>query len=244
VTPAPGLRPFFPYYGGKFRSAPRYPAPLHDWIIEPFAGSAGYAMRYPDRQVVLVEASEPIAAIWQYLTLATPREILRLPLLEPGQSVDSLVGVPQAARWLIGMWCSPGSAAPKKTLGRWDRSDGAHVQYQFWGRAVRERIASQLPRIAHWIVKHGAHTSAPSVEATWFIDPPYQTQGRHYPCGSADIDYPALAGWCRRRRGQVMVCENTGARWLPFQHFIIAKANAAKGRAGVSHEALWTPALG
>lgn len=240
----PGLRPFFPYYGGKFRAAPRYPAPQHDWIVEPFAGSAGYAMRYPDRQVVLVEASEPIAAIWQYLILASPREILRLPLLEPGQSVDSLVGLPQAARWLIGMWCNPGSAQPKKTLCRWDRFDGCTPRFQVWGEGVRERIASQVERISHWIVRHGPYTAAPTVRATWFIDPPYRgAPGRHYPCGSRDIDYTALAEWCRRRRGQVMVCEADGADWLPFQHFMLAKAVKTKGRRGVSAEALWIPGM-
>lgn len=230
------LHPFFPYFGGKFRSAPRYPAPLHDWIVEPFAGSAGYAMRYPDRQVVLVEASEPIAAIWQYLTLVSPREVLRLPLLEPGQSVDSLVGLPQEARWLIGMWVNPGSAQPKKTLVRWDTRDKYTRRCRLWGEGVRERIASQVGQVSHWIVKHGQHTSAPSITATWFIDPPYETMGRHYPHGSLAIDYPALGQWCRRRRGQVMVCEADGAAWLPFRHLAHVKATR-----GTSAEALWTP---
>lgn len=229
------LRPFFPYYGGKFRSAPRYPAPAHDWIVEPFAGSAGYAMRYPDRQVVLVEASEPIAAIWQYLVLVRPREILRLPLLEPGQSVDSLA-IPQPARWLIGMWCNPGSAQPKRTLVRWPRTDGATHHFQTWGAPVRERIASQVDRIAHWIVKHGPYTAAPRVRASWFIDPPYRGPiGAHYPCGTDGIDYSALAEWCRTRRGQVMVCEVQGADWLPFERFA-----DVKGKRGKSPEALWT----
>ena len=49
------LRPFWAYYGGKWRAAPRYPRPMHDTIIEPFAGAAGYSLRYPDRNVVLVE---------------------------------------------------------------------------------------------------------------------------------------------------------------------------------------------
>lgn len=237
----PGLRPFFPYFGGKFRSAPRYPPPDHDWIVEPFAGSAGYAMRYPDRQVMLVEASEPIAAIWQYLILARPSEILRLPLLEPGQSVDSLVGVPQPARWLIGMWCNPGSAQPKKTLCRWQRFDGCTPRFQVWGEGIRERIASQVGQISHWIVRFGSYTSTPNIRATWFIDPPYQGAGRHYPCGSRGINYVALGEWCRQRRGQVMVCENTGAEWLPFSHFLDAKAVKVGKRRGVSREALWMP---
>jgi hypothetical protein len=39
----PALKPFFNYYGGKWRVARRYAPPEHDLIIEPFAGAAGYA---------------------------------------------------------------------------------------------------------------------------------------------------------------------------------------------------------
>jgi len=43
-----GLRPFWRYYGGKWRAAPSYPSPRCETIIEPFAGAAGYSLRYPD----------------------------------------------------------------------------------------------------------------------------------------------------------------------------------------------------
>ena len=51
ISPSQGgqvtrLRPFFCYYGGKWRAAPKYPPPEHDTIVEPFAGAAGYATRY------------------------------------------------------------------------------------------------------------------------------------------------------------------------------------------------------
>lgn len=238
----PGLRPFFPYFGGKFRAAPRYPAPQHDWIVEPFAGSAGYAMRYPDRQVMLVEASEPIAAIWQYLILASPREILRLPLLEPGQSVDSLA-IPQPARWLIGMWVNPGSAQPKRTMTRWlaQQTDGYNRSNTMCGVGVRERLARQVERIRHWIVRHGDYSTAPNIRATWFVAPPYERAGHNYPHGSRQLDYPGLARWCIRRRGQVLVCEQVGAEWLPFRPYMTAKANAGHNGHGTSAEALWTP---
>lgn len=39
------LKPFWRYYGGKYRAAPRYPVPLHRTIVEPFAGAAGYSLR-------------------------------------------------------------------------------------------------------------------------------------------------------------------------------------------------------
>jgi len=33
------LKPFWQYYGGKWRAAPHYPKPRHDTIVEPFAGA-------------------------------------------------------------------------------------------------------------------------------------------------------------------------------------------------------------
>lgn len=55
-----GVKPFFSYFGGKWTLAPRYPKPEHGTIVEPFAGSAGYAIRYPDREVILVERAPVI----------------------------------------------------------------------------------------------------------------------------------------------------------------------------------------
>src|SRR5690606_36487887 len=59
------LRPFFGYYGGKWRDTPKhYTAPKHDLIVEPFAGSAGYALRYYNRDVVLVERDPILVTVW------------------------------------------------------------------------------------------------------------------------------------------------------------------------------------
>src|SRR5262245_39743395 len=61
------IRPFFGYYGGKWRDAVRnYPPPYHGTIVEPFAGSAGYALRYWDKKVVLYERDPVVAAVWRY----------------------------------------------------------------------------------------------------------------------------------------------------------------------------------
>ncbi len=65
-TQAPLLRPFFGYYGGKWRDAIKhYPEPQHDTIVEPFAGSAGYSLRYANRKVILCEIDPVLASVWQ-----------------------------------------------------------------------------------------------------------------------------------------------------------------------------------
>lgn len=97
----------------------------------------------------------------------------------------------------------------------------------------------QVGKIRHWRIIEGSYESAPDVEATWFIDPPYEVAGNQYPCSAADIDFAALGAWCRARRGQVMVCENDGAQWLPFKPFRRIQGVRDAG-ASSSTEAIWT----
>ena len=112
------LSPFFTFYGGKFRAAPRYPAPVHDTVIEPFAGAAGYSVRHAARRVILVERDPAVAATWRYLISVSRADVLALPDLAPGQSVDDL-SVSDEARLLIGWYCGRGLAIPRKTQSVW-----------------------------------------------------------------------------------------------------------------------------
>ena len=50
----------FSYYGSKSKVVDLYPRPKFDKIIEPFAGSARYALKYFDRDVLLVDKYEVI----------------------------------------------------------------------------------------------------------------------------------------------------------------------------------------
>lgn len=222
------LRPFFSYFGGKWTLAPRYPAPQHSMVIEPFAGSAGYATRYADREVVLVERAPHIAAIWRWLIGVSVDEVMALPL-----DVEQLGGLPEPAQNLIMLWTQRGGVRPRRPArsgwrlsGRWPSS--------FWGEYARARIAAQVPRIRHWRVIEGDYRAAPDVEATWFVDPPYVGQYHHHYVARVD-DYPALGAWCRSRRGLVIACEEDGADWLPFVPFRVAKSIAR----GAYREVAW-----
>lgn len=213
--------------------APKYPKPVHPTIIEPFAGSAGYSLRYHDRSVVLVEADPVIASVWRYLLRSTPREVLALPDIEVGQDVKSLDVEPGAAA-LIGFWLTRGGEGPRRILSAWGREP--RYASQFWGPAVRDRIARQVEAIRHWTLIEGDYSTAPDMKATWFVDPPYIVAGKRYRCQPDSFE--SLAAWCRNRLGQTMVCENSGAKWLPFEHFLDAKASNLRP-SRVSREALW-----
>lgn len=235
-------RPFWRYYGGKFRAAAKYPAPEFKTIVEPFCGAAGYSCLYPHHDVLLIDASEKVCAVWEFLIGASACEILRLPDLTRGQSVDELL-IPQEAKWFLGFWCNNGAATPRKSPTIWAYQ--ATSRHKGWNHPeTKQAIARQVEQIKHWRVLHGTYAEAPNIEATWFIDPPYQgAAGSHYPKGSNAIDYLRLGAWCKARTGQAIVCEGPEANWLPFAPFAKIKSTSSKNRAGHSREFIWTNQL-
>ena len=229
------LRPFFSFYGGKWRVTPKhYPPPEHDTIVEPFAGGAGFSLRYSDRRVVLCDLDPVIAGVWRYLVSVSPGEIRAIPDMPLDGSVDDLP-IPQEARWLVGFWLNRGGSRPKKRPSAWMRN-GIRPG-SFWGERCREVIASQVESIRHWEVLECDYRDCPvSGAATWFIDPPYENAGKHYRLGSSGIDYKNLGEWCLSRQGQVIVCESDGAQWLPFEPLAHIKTTR---RNRPSKEAIW-----
>jgi hypothetical protein len=99
------MRLYFSFFGSKYRVALNYPKPIHPTIIERFAGSAGYSLRYPECQVRLHDADPVICGLWDYLIHVSPEEIRRLPLVF--SHIDEL-DLCQEAKWLIGFWLNKG----------------------------------------------------------------------------------------------------------------------------------------
>lgn len=221
------LRPFFSYFGGKWTLAPHYAPPSHSMIVEPFAGSAGYATRYANREVILVEREPRLATLWRWLVGVSVDEVMGLPI-----TLREAAALEGPARSLIGFWLGRGRTSPASTTtsswlvsGKWPSS--------FWGEYARERIARQVPMIRHWKIIEGNYADAPDASAHWFVDPPY-VGSRHYRAGVDD--YAELGRWCQRCRGHVTVCERDGAKWLPFRPFRRVKSIA---RSAFS-EVVWT----
>lgn len=221
------LRPFFPFYGSKWRGAMKYPPPRYPTVVEPFAGSAGYSTRHHWARVVLVERDPVIAAVWRYLIRADPRRLLALPDVT---TTTGALDVEPAERALIGLWLNPGNAYPANVPSTWARD----YPHRVWGPRARARLADQVLAIRHWTVIEGEWHEGPGGEATRFVDPPYVVQGKHYRHGPGGIDYEALARACRSWPGQVIACENVGATWLPFAPHATTKAVN-----GWSSEAVW-----
>jgi len=205
------IKPFFPFYGSKYRLAKHYPEPGR-MVIEPFAGSACYSLWHQVEEVVLIDANPNIAAVWDYLLTASEEDIQNLPdVYDHNDSVDNY-DIPDGAKDLIGYWLNKGSA-PVKKRGAYASRD--EWRSQFWRPQIKDRIASQLHAIEGWSIIKGDYSQAPMVDdATYFIDPPYATSGRHYK--TKFYRYNELAAWSKNLPGSVIVCEEWGADWLPF----------------------------
>ena len=95
------MRPFWKYYGGKWRLAPTYSKPRSDVIIEPFARSAGYSVRFNAPRVILIDSDPVVIAVWRYLIGASAIEINALPDIAVDTTVDDY-GLCQEAAWFVG----------------------------------------------------------------------------------------------------------------------------------------------
>lgn len=210
----------FYYYGGKSSVVSRYQRPVHDTIVEPFAGSAMYSvfhlMRRNAERVILVEKDPRVVELWQRLLAMTPDDVLALPIPAVGERTTDFLYM---------------TAATSNAVGKSTTITISERMPYIIG-VMLKKIAYALPHVKGRVeVIEGDYRAAPDIEATWFIDPPYQLhlakgnstktalpQGMGYGkgCDSSTINYADLADWAMARRGHVIVVEQEGADWLPF----------------------------
>lgn len=214
----------FSYYGGKGRIGRKYPAPRYSLVVEPFCGAAWYSVLWNTPQALLFDVDDNIAAAWSWLLgRATESAITAWPPYVAGQRMQRFT--------------DPGEDVTYRFNGNQGSEKPRNVAGQFKTAKVR------WARVAHaqtncWLFLQSSYDAAPDIEATWFIDPPYQRQNRYT---RNNIDYTSLAAWVRTRRGQVIVCESEGADWLPFQpHLTRARAPTGRPTSKLRNEVIWT----
>lgn len=220
------------YFGSKANVIDRYPKPRHPLIIEPFAGTARYALRYWDKEVIIVDKYPVVVAIWKWLQQCSVGDIMKLPRkLEPGLNLDTINFDCQEARWLMGFLCSKGVESPRRSVTKWVAIDRPN-----FANYLIIKIAANIHKIKHWDIRLGEYSDITNQNASWFIDPPYQFGGEEYVMSNKKIEYSQLGDWCKERMGQVIVCENTKATWMPFIPMVPNKS----GRGIYKMEAIWT----
>lgn len=224
----------FFYYGGKRALAARYDAPAYPLIIEPFAGAAAYSMHYLHavERVVLLEKDERVVRLWRRLLAMEPADVAALPVPRVGDETADFLHM---------------TAATSNAIGHSRRMTVTERMPEKI-RLMLRGIADALPEAKRKVeVVHGDYRDAPDVEATWFVDPPYQPtrgdksgQGYGYGpgCTARELDYAELGAWTQARRGQVIACEQVGADWLPFRPLMRVGALDALGLP--REEAVWT----
>lgn len=219
------------YYGAKTNIVHLYPPPKYGKIIEPFAGTARYALKYWDREVILVDKYDVIIKIWKWLQLCSPSDIRRLPrTLKKGQSIDAMKFDCEEAKMFMGFLIAKAVQRPRCTV-----TDRVAIDRPNFPNYLIQTVANNLHKIKHWQFIHGSYEEAVNQKCTWFIDPPYQTGGHAYVMSNRKIDFNELASWCLSREGQVIVCESGKANWLPFVPIKIQK-----GQVKMQNELIWT----
>jgi len=208
------------YYGSKSKVINKYPPPRHPKIIEPFAGTAQYSLKYWDNEVLLIEKYSVITNIWKWLQTCSPSDILGIRKLKFGESTDDFIWSCQEEKDLVGFIITGAPSMPKKKASRWKTVCRPNTQnYKL------NLIAESLYKIRHWKIVEGDYKDAKNEPATWFIDPPYFVGGKYYKYGSKDLDYNSLGNWCLEREGQLIVCESSGADWMPFTYLTTLRGN-------------------
>lgn len=216
------------YYGAKLKLVDKYPKPLHKRIIEPFAGSAQYSLKYWDNDVLLIDKYDVIIRIWKWLQKCSPNDIIKLPVINLGQNVNDFKWDCEEAKWLVGFNLAMGAFEPRNKPTKWTTTERPLRQ----GNKLK-LIANSLYKIKHWNFVCGEYNCVDNVEATWFIDPPYMKGGQYYKYH--DINYLELGEWTKTRKGQVIACGNSSDNWLPFVP--IGNLSGVKNK---TVESMWT----
>lgn len=219
------------YYGSKANVVDLYPKPKHGKVIEPFAGSARYSLKYFENDVLLVDKYEVIVKIWKWLQLCSEKDVLSLPRrLMPGQTLNDFTFDCEEAKLLMGFLIKKAIERPCIKPTEW-----VTVQRPNFTNYSLQRIAKNLFKIKHWEIRHGSYDEIENQTATWFVDPPYQFGGHAYVMSNKKINFSELGEWCKSRNGQVIVCETMKAEWMDFKPLV-----QQRGSKGAQKEAIWT----
>jgi site-specific DNA-adenine methylase len=212
--------PLFKWFGSKWLSSKKLPEPDYDTIVEPFAGGAGYSLRYYKKKVILCEKDPHISRLWNWLiSHAKESDIREIPINIPEGTDIRKIGLSLGQQLLLKTWQRTNNIGDCWTISPWGNKPGQ------WTENTRARIASEFGAISHW--KFASDDGLmfmrdKDFEATWFIDPPYEY---NYQYKSALVNYDELSYMCTESLGQTIVCEavcpktNKVPKWLPFKFF-------------------------
>lgn len=180
------------YFGAKLRIVSHYPKPVYNTIIEPFAGSAPYSVKYFENDVYLYDKYPVIIGIWDYLKQCSIGDIMSLKCPARGTILNYDGYDCDAQRHLIGFMIARVQRTPANTVTTFglERFD-----------ADKKRIAANLFKIRHFKTAVASYEQTKSGIATRFIDAPYQVGGETYKFNNKRIDFNHLGLWAQEQEG-------------------------------------------
>lgn len=242
----------FKWFGSKWQSGRKYPAPAHGKIIEPFAGGAGYSLNYCERDVTICETDPHLSKLWPWLIgIATEAMIREIPINTPEGTDIRALGLSDGQALLLKTWQRTNNVGDCWTISPWGNKPGQ------WTESTRSRVADEVGATKHWkflpdampLLHYAANdwygAADHDNDYTWFIDPMYQYNYQYR--NKTGHDYEKLGKLIKSLPGQVIVCEavcpKTGAipNWLPFRHF--AETVTSRRKVENNHhskELIWT----
>ncbi len=232
----------FSFYGAKSKILDFYPEPKHDLIIEPFAGGASYSLRHgAGREVWINDLDAEVYGMWCFVRDEFPAWEHAIPTsVNVGDRVSELPGLGDAPAGLLSILRAE---ANQGTQG----ARGVHDQVTSMGAKCWPRIKAKLQwaheRVQGWSITNERYQDMlidgfVGDRATWFIDPPYDNAaGRRY--RQQVVDYGALRNFCLSRKGQIIVCENVGADWLPFEPIVERRGIRSRYQRSNAKEAIY-----
>lgn len=207
--------PLFKCFGSKWMSSRHYPPPVDGRIVEPFAGSAGYSLRYaPAVERVVVSEHGDLYDLWSWLIdEATEADVRDIPLgLTPGTDILE-VGLTRGQSLLLKNWQRTNNVGDCWTVSPWGNKPGQ------WTANTRARVAEEIALLkGKWAVSANPWIY---IGGTFFIDPPYQY---NYGYRCPRLHYDALGWRVRKLEARLViaceaVCPKTGRLpdYLPFE---------------------------
>jgi len=210
--------PLFKWFGSKWRAAAKYPTvPEGMTIVEPFAGSAAFALRYSNHPVHIYDCNEALQLLWPWLIgPATHADVMAIPTdLKVGQDIRDLDLCPEQMI-LLKLWQRTGRYADSDAAWKVSSWGGQPGQ---WTEACRARVAADVEKVKHWTFEPVDFTRV----GYYLIDPPYQFNAYDY---GTPINYERMVERIAEiPAGSLVVaceaaCRKTGVvpDYLPFEH--------------------------
>ena len=120
-----------------------------------------------------------IINIWKWLQICSPGDIKKLPILTYNEKISDFNFDCIEAEHLIGFLVGFSNKRPRKTGSKKLLQRPNFIKHRL------NQIIEALPKIKHCDIRSGSYEEIKNQEATWFIDPPYNSNaGERYVFGS------------------------------------------------------------